>query len=114
VSTWKISLNFTPSCCIAINRSTIGSQLRLRAKLSSVMKNLRTPCATFLRTIASTSSGVRKRDLRPWTLMMVQNEHWNGQPRPASKLVYSPATRATILRGRIGSVASAISGMSER
>ena len=35
----------------------------------------------------STSSGERRRDLRPCTLMMVQNEHWNGQPRPASKVV---------------------------
>jgi hypothetical protein len=30
---------------------------------------------------------VRKRDLRPCTLMMTQKLHWNGQPRPASKLV---------------------------
>ena len=41
----------------------------------------------FARTICSTSSGERRRDLRPCTLMIVQNEHWNGQPRPASKLV---------------------------
>jgi hypothetical protein len=33
------------------------------------------------------SSGARLRDFRPCTLMMVQNEHSNGQPRPASKLV---------------------------
>ena len=42
--------------------------------------------AELARTIASTSSGVRWRDLRPCTLMMVQKLHWNGQPRPASKL----------------------------
>ena len=35
----------------------------------------------------STSSALRERDLRPCTLMMVQKLHWNGQPRPASKLV---------------------------
>ena len=49
------------------------------------MKNLWMPCAQFRRTRSSTSSAERKRDLRPCTLMMVQNEHWYGQPRPASK-----------------------------
>ena len=34
--------------------------------------------------------------------MMVQNEHWNGQPRPASKLVTSPAVRLTCVAGSIG------------
>ena len=57
------------------------------------------PCATFARTIASTSSGERRRDLRPCTLMMVQKEHWNGQPRPASKLVVR-AGRALDALGR--------------
>ena len=27
--------------------------------------------------------------------MMVQNEHWKGQPRPASKLVVPPTVRCT-------------------
>ena len=45
--------------------------------------------------ICSTSSAVRRRDLRPCTLMMVQKEHWNGQPRPASKLVSVPPVRFT-------------------
>ena len=40
--------------------------------------------------ISSISSGERRRDLRPCTLMIVQKEHWNGQPRPASKLVTRP------------------------
>ena len=52
--------------------------------------------------IASTSSGVRMRDLRPCTLMIVQNEHWNGQPRPASKLVTYPAVRVTLSAGSSG------------
>ena len=43
----------------SISRSRIGSQLRLRAKLSSVMKNRVMPCAALARTMASTSSGVR-------------------------------------------------------
>ena len=33
--------------------------------------------------------------------MIVQNEHWNGQPRPASKLVQVPAVRVSRSRGRI-------------
>jgi hypothetical protein len=45
------------------------------------------------------SSAVRRRDLRPCTLMMVQNEHWNGQPRPASKLVVWPVTPFDLLAG---------------
>jgi hypothetical protein len=53
--------------------------------------------------IFSTSSGERRRDLRPWTLMMVQNEHWNGQPRPASKLLAVPPVRLTTARSRNGS-----------
>ena len=44
-------------------------------KLSSVMKNLWMPCAQLRRTSSSTSSAERKRDLRPCTLMIVQNEH---------------------------------------
>ena len=43
----------------SISRSRIGSQLRLRAKLSSVMKNRVMFCAALARTMASTSSGVR-------------------------------------------------------
>jgi hypothetical protein len=73
-----------------IRRSKIGSQSLLRAKLSSVMKKWKIPCAAFSRTMRSTSSAERRRDLRPCTLMIVQNEHWNGQPRPASKLAFAP------------------------
>ena len=44
----------------------------------------------------STSSASRCRDLRPCTLMIVQKLHWNGQPRPASKLrLDQVAARAT-------------------
>ena len=57
------------------------------------MKKLFSPWATFSRTICSMSSGERLRDLRPCTLIMVQKEHWNGQPRPASKLVRPPTVR---------------------
>ena len=49
--------------------------------------SVRQRCA---RTIRSTSSAERRRDFRPCTLMMVQKEHWYGQPRPASKLVLAP------------------------
>ena len=31
--------------------------------------------------------------------MIVQNEHWNGQPRPASKLVTSPGSARRANRG---------------
>ena len=51
------------------------------------------------RTMRSMSSGVRKRDLRPCTLMMVQKLQAKGQPRPASKLVRSPKVRCTYSRG---------------
>ena len=57
------------------SRSKIASHSLLRAKLSSVMKKRVMSCAQLSRTIFSMSSGVRKRDLRPCTLMMVQNEH---------------------------------------
>ncbi len=83
----------------SIRRSKIGSQFLLRAKLSSVMKKLLMRCAAFSRTMRSTSSGVRKRDLRPCTLMMVQKLQTKGQPRPASKLVRSPKVRCTYSRG---------------
>ena len=52
--------------------------------------------------ICSTSSAERRRDFRPCTLMMVQNEHRNGQPRPASKLVSLPPVRLICAAGRIG------------
>ena len=55
-------------------------------EISSVRKNWEIPNAALARTIFSRSSGVRNRLLRPWTLMIVQNEHSNGQPRPRSKL----------------------------
>ena len=74
-------------------RSRITSHSLLRAKLSSVMKKLCSPCATFSRMIFRCRHE-RRRDFRPWTLMIVQKEHWNGQPRPASKLVTWPAVRA--------------------
>ena len=74
----------------------------LRAKLSSVMKKRLTPCATFCRTIRSTSSADRRRDFRPCTLMMVQKEHRNGHPRPASKLVMLPPVRLICAAGRMG------------
>lgn len=66
----------------------------------------------FARTIVSTSSGLRKRLLRPWTLMIVQKEHWNGQPRPASKVVWAPAVRATTSAGRNGTTAPSRPGRS--
>ena len=68
----------------SIMRSKIASQFLLRAKLSSVMKNRETPRLAFCRRIRSMSSASRQRDFLPCTLMIVQNEHWNGQPRPAS------------------------------
>ena len=49
----------------SMRRSKIGSQSLLRAKLSSVMKKWRMPLAAFSRTRRSTSSGERRRDLRP-------------------------------------------------
>jgi hypothetical protein len=55
-----------------------------------------------MRMICSMESAERYRDLRPCTLMMVQNEHWNGQPRPASKLVTLPMVRLMKSMGRKG------------
>src|SRR5712671_5049998 len=82
VSTWMMNCSPSPSRSrISIKRSKIASQFRLRAKLSSVMKNRKTPCARLARTSRSTSSASRQRDLRPCTLMIVQKLHWNGQPR---------------------------------
>ena len=94
VSTWmmKLMLSFSTSRSW-MSRSRIGSQSLLRAKLSSVMKKRAGPARNSRARCCSTSSGERRRDLRPCTLMMVQNEHWNGQPRPASKLVVPPAVR---------------------
>ncbi len=60
VSTWITRLNDMPSCSRSrISRSNSISQLRLRARLSSVMKNRSTPWAMLPRTIASMSSGER-------------------------------------------------------
>ncbi len=84
----------------------------LRARLSSVMKKLWTPCARLSRTMRSTSSALRLRDLRPCTLMMVQKLHRNGQPRPASKLVRSPEVRRTTSSGRNGTAAPSRPGRS--
>jgi hypothetical protein len=69
----------------------MASQFRLRAKLSSVMKNREMPRLAFCRRIRSMSSASRQRDLRPCTLMIVQKEHWNGQPRPASNDDITPS-----------------------
>ena len=44
--------------------------------------------------------------------MMVQNEHWYGQPRPASKLVTAPAVRVTRSRGSSGIGAPSMPGRS--
>jgi len=60
VSTWIIK----PSGIAAFSRSSmrrskIASHFRLRAKLSSVMKNLWMPCAQLSRTRCSTSSAER-------------------------------------------------------
>ena len=115
VSTWMTNLNLKLLArAMAISRSKIASQLRLRAKLSSVMKKLRTPWARLARTIASTSSAERRRDLRPWTLMMVQKLHWNGQPRPASNEVTPPVVPATISAGSSGNGAPSSAGRSLR
>jgi hypothetical protein len=46
--------------------------------------------------------------------MMVQKLHWNGQPRPASKLAYLPATRATVSFGSSGNAAASMPGASCR
>ena len=98
VSTWATMRMRSPSSSrISIRRSKIASQFWLRARLSSVMKKLWTPCARLARTMRSTSSALRQRDLRPWTLMIVQKLHRNGQPRPASKLVRTPIVRRTTL-----------------
>ena len=48
-----------------IIRSRMDSQFLLRAKLSSVTKKFVTPWAALARRMASTSSAVRCRDLRP-------------------------------------------------
>ena len=77
VSTWMMKLKSIFSTSRRwISRSRMISQSLLRAKLSSVMKKRESPCARLARMIFSMSSGVRRRDLRPCTLMMVQNEHW--------------------------------------
>ena len=113
VSTWMMNLMFSFSRSrISMRRSKMLSQSVLRAKLSSVMKKRLIPCARFRRMICSTSSADRRRDLRPCTLIMVQNEHWNGQPRPASKLVRRPPVRLMREAGRMGMVAPARPGRS--
>ena len=75
VSTWIVKVTSIPSSRSWMMRSRMISQSLLRAKLSSVMKKPRIPCSTLPRITASMSSAVRRRDLRPCTLMMVQNEH---------------------------------------
>jgi hypothetical protein len=103
VSTWMTRLKIMPSRSLSsINRSRMPSQLRLRAKLSSVMKRRRIPRLRCARTILSTSSALLNRDVRPWTLMIVQKLHAKGQPRPASKLAWAPAVRLTRSMDRIG------------
>jgi len=44
--------------------------------------------------------------------MMVQNEHWNGQPRPASKVVTLPIVLRTELPGKNGVTDSSSAGKS--
>src|SRR6516225_7717317 len=44
--------------------------------------------------------------------MIVQNEHWYGQPRPASKLALRPRVRATYRFGRNGTGVPSILGRS--
>ena len=56
------------------------------------------PCARLARTIFSTSSASRQRDVRPCTLMIVQKLHLNGQPRPASKRVMRHVRPAHVRR----------------
>ena len=105
-------LSFSPSR-MRIRRSRIFSQSAFRAKLSSVMKKRLMPCARLVRTMRSTSSAERRRDFRPCTLIMVQNEQTKGQPRPASKLDSRPAVRLTRDAGRIGMVAPPSDGGSD-
>ena len=113
VSTWtKISRRTFSSFLSSIIRSKKASQFLLRARSSSVMKNLRMPWAQLARMIFSRSSAVRKRLLRPWTLMMVQNEHWNGQPRPRSKLENSLRVPFRVSTGRKGGGAPSSDGRS--
>ena len=76
VSTWMVKPPRMPSSWQRDHPVEQDLPVALRAKLSSVMKNRSMPCALFARMIFSRSSGVRKRLLRPCTLMMVQNEHW--------------------------------------
>ena len=79
VSTCTISLTLKPWFSRrSMMRSKIASQSLWRARLSSVMKKWRMPCFQCSRMVRSTSSAVRPRDLRPCTLMIVQNEHWYG------------------------------------
>src|SRR5262244_3022632 len=46
--------------------------------------------------------------------MIVQNEHWYGQPRPASKLELWPMVRTTYRFGRDGTGVPSIPGRSFR
>jgi hypothetical protein len=46
--------------------------------------------------------------------MIVQNEHWNGQPRPASNEVTDPVVPATIYAGSSGNGAPTSAGRSWR
>jgi hypothetical protein len=47
VSTWMMKWILIPSSFSSMSRSRIASHSVLRAKLSSVMKKLCRPCATF-------------------------------------------------------------------
>ena len=57
---------------------------------------------------------MRKRLLRPWTLMIVQKLHWNGQPRPRSKLDHWPEFRSSDSFGIHGTGTPAMLGRSFR
>ena len=60
-------------------------------------------------------AALRERIVRPWTLMIVQNEQENGQPRPASIVPLCAMTnRLCVRRDARGSGTSARSGGASR
>jgi len=85
VSTWMMIAAQTLALRISISRSKIASQLRLRAKLSSVMKKRKTPWARLARTSRSTFVASRQRDYAPLHIDDRAEAATGMQPRPASK-----------------------------
>ncbi len=98
----RVDLNCSPSPSfsrISIRRSKIASRLRLRAKLSSVMKKRKTPWTRLARTSRSTSLYVPGAGARAprhtgvskfFTVTVLRNCSWPGirhlrQARPASR-----------------------------